>query len=136
MQLALPLLQCMSIGWFRLSRICTSAAEMTSSGMLSNGSLFPGIPNCCCQHFAHASPQVVPSPGLGRSPRTTRGLNCTHHELYVLALAPLQIRLGIIFKHQRPTISHLTCYDHTHKTVLSRNVSMKRKFFFIGNPHR
>lgn len=59
----LPLLQWMSMGWFRRSRMATRAAQITSSGMLSKGScaklssmtwetckskrtLFPGIPNC------------------------------------------------------------------------------------------
>ena len=38
LELTLPLLQCISIGWLRLSSIATSAEQMTSSGILSNGS--------------------------------------------------------------------------------------------------
>lgn len=41
----MPLLQWISIGWLRASRMVDKAPTILSSGIETNGSLLPGMPN-------------------------------------------------------------------------------------------
>lgn len=93
--------------------MATKALEITSSGMLSKGSLLPGMPNCCeCQ--------LTPDDESWEK-HLSKG---THHELDVLLLAPLQVRLGVVLEHERQHRLELQCLEEFEVALLGEAASV------------